>query len=118
MAQLQATQRPAEPSGSVLPGSRTNLGTRLLPAARCPPPSCLRRMKVGLEEMYKGSTRKLQMTRSVKCEKCSGSGSKSGKRYTCEVRCGPYFQSATACLHAWFVWPCRGPSAGNLEPGA
>ncbi|KAL4424806.1 hypothetical protein ABPG77_000846 [Micractinium sp. CCAP 211/92] len=43
------------------------------------------KMKVGLEEMYKGSTRKLQMTRSVKCEKCSGSGSKSGKRYTCET---------------------------------
>ena len=42
-------------------------------------------MKVGLEEMYKGGVRKLQMTRSVKCEKCSGSGSKSGKRYTCEV---------------------------------
>ena len=100
---------------------------------------------MGLEEMYKGSTRKLQMTRrwvlgcrspgplrwllfvawprlhrcaalrvqqwrrswpahcaapapapllpnrcSVKCDKCSGSGSKSGKRYTCEVRgCWP-----------------------------
>ena len=44
------------------------------------------RMKVGLDEMYKGSVRKLQMTRSVKCDKCSGSGSKSGKRYTCEVR--------------------------------
>ncbi|KAI3433861.1 hypothetical protein D9Q98_003664 [Chlorella vulgaris] len=43
------------------------------------------KMKVGLEEMYKGSVRKLQMTRSVKCNKCSGSGSKSGKRYTCEV---------------------------------
>ena len=44
------------------------------------------RMKVSLEEMYKGSVRKLQMTRSVKCDKCSGSGSKSGKRYTCDVR--------------------------------
>lgn len=43
------------------------------------------KMKVGLEEMYKGSVRKLQMTRSVKCDKCSGSGSKSGKRYTCET---------------------------------
>jgi hypothetical protein len=47
-------------------------------------------MKVGLDEMYKGSVRKLQMTRSVKCDKCSGSGSKSGKRYTCEVRGGQY----------------------------
>ncbi|KAI7841110.1 hypothetical protein COHA_005335 [Chlorella ohadii] len=43
------------------------------------------KMKVSLEEMYKGSVRKLQMTRSVKCDKCSGSGSKSGKRYTCET---------------------------------
>ena len=34
------------------------------------------------------STLPLQMTRSVKCDKCSGSGSKSGKRYTCEVRAG------------------------------
>lgn len=43
------------------------------------------KMKVGLDEMYKGSVRKLQMTRSVKCASCSGSGSKSGKRYTCET---------------------------------
>lgn len=54
-------------------------------------------MKVGLDEMYKGSTRKLQMTRSVKCEKCSGSGSKSGKRYTCEVRAG--LRCATSGCH-------------------
>jgi DnaJ family protein A protein 2 len=53
-------------------------------------------MKVGLEEMYKGSVRKLQMTRSVKCNKCSGSGSKSGKRYTCEVR-----YSLAQCWRAW-----------------
>eukprot|EP00887_Chlorella_sp_A99_P005312 scaffold1.g5312.t1 len=40
---------------------------------------------VGLEEMCKGNVRKLQMTRSIKCEACSGSGSKSGRRYTCET---------------------------------
>lgn len=43
------------------------------------------RMKVGLEDLYKGSTRKLQMTRNIKCEKCTGSGSKSGKRYKCDT---------------------------------
>ena len=43
------------------------------------------KMKVGLEEMYKGNVRKLQMTRSVKCEVCSGSGSRSGRRYTCDT---------------------------------
>ena len=45
-------------------------------------------MKVGLEELYKGNVRKLQMTRSIKCDKCAGSGSKSGRKYTCEVRGG------------------------------
>lgn len=65
------------------------------------------RMKVSLEEMYKGSVRKLQMTRSVKCDKCSGSGSKSGKRYTCEVR------AALCC------GPCRGHKVcGGNEPAA
>ena len=43
------------------------------------------KMKVGLEDLYKGSTRKLQMTRNIKCEACSGSGSKSGKRYSCDT---------------------------------
>ena len=43
-------------------------------------------MKVTLDEMYNGSVRKLQMTRSIKCEACTGSGSKSGRKYTCEVR--------------------------------
>lgn len=42
------------------------------------------KLKVSLEELYKGGTRKLQMTRNIKCEKCTGSGSKSGKRYTCD----------------------------------
>lgn len=43
------------------------------------------RMKVGLEDLYKGSTRKLQMTRNIKCDACKGSGSKSGKRYRCDT---------------------------------
>lgn len=46
------------------------------------------RMKVGLDELYKGNVRKLQMTRSVKCDKCTGSGSRSGRKYSCEVRRG------------------------------
>ena len=41
------------------------------------------RMKVPMEDMYKGCTRKLQMTRNIKCDACTGSGSKSGKRYRC-----------------------------------
>jgi DnaJ homolog subfamily A member 2 len=41
------------------------------------------RMKVGLEDLYKGTTRKLQMTRKIKCGKCSGTGSKSGQRHPC-----------------------------------
>jgi DnaJ family protein A protein 2 len=43
------------------------------------------RMKVGLDDLYKGSTRKLQMTRNIKCPDCTGTGSKSGKRYKCQT---------------------------------
>lgn len=43
------------------------------------------KMKVTLEEMYKGNVRKLQMSRSIKCASCQGNGSKSGKRYTCDT---------------------------------
>jgi DnaJ family protein A protein 2 len=43
------------------------------------------KLKVSLDEMYKGNVRRLQLTRSVKCEICRGSCSKSGKRYTCET---------------------------------
>lgn len=56
--------------------------------------------------MYKGSVRKLQMTRSVKCDKCSGSGSKSGKRYTCEVRA--WVARAAAAVGAG--WRGRAPA--------
>jgi len=45
----------------------------------------IHRMKVGLDDLYKGSTRKLQMTRNIKCPECTGSGSKSGKRYKCST---------------------------------
>lgn len=43
------------------------------------------RIKVGLQDLYKGTTRKLQLTRNIKCSKCSGTGSKSGKRYKCQT---------------------------------
>jgi len=43
------------------------------------------RMKVGLDDLYKGCTRKLQMTRNIKCDACSGTGSKSGKRHECST---------------------------------
>ena len=40
-------------------------------------------LKVSLEDMFKGSVRKLQSTRRVKCPECNASGSKSGKKYQC-----------------------------------
>ena len=43
------------------------------------------RLKVSLEEMYSGGVRKLSLSRNIKCDTCSGSGTKSGKRYQCEV---------------------------------
>ena len=43
------------------------------------------RLKVSLEDMYKGSTRKLQSTRNIKCPQCNASGSKSGKKYQCST---------------------------------
>lgn len=43
------------------------------------------KMKVTMEELYTGKSRKLQMKRKMKCGGCSGSGSRSGKRYNCET---------------------------------
>ncbi|KAL3133035.1 hypothetical protein ABBQ38_006941 [Trebouxia sp. C0009 RCD-2024] len=42
------------------------------------------RLKVSLEEMYSGAVRKLSLSRNIKCDTCSGKGTKSGKRYQCE----------------------------------
>ena len=36
-----------------------------------------------LEDLYKGITKKLSLTRNVICPKCDGSGTKSGKNTTC-----------------------------------
>lgn len=43
------------------------------------------RLKVSLEELYNGATRKLSLTRQAKCGDCGGSGSKSGARHECGV---------------------------------
>jgi DnaJ family protein A protein 2 len=42
------------------------------------------KLQVGLDEMYVGKVRKIQVTRSNVCDTCRGIGSKSGKRYMCE----------------------------------
>ena len=44
------------------------------------------KLKVSLEEMYSGGVRKLSLSRNIKCDSCTGSGTKSGRRYQCEVR--------------------------------
>lgn len=40
-------------------------------------------MKVTLEELYNGTTKKLSMSKNVICPSCKGTGSKSGKSTTC-----------------------------------
>lgn len=45
------------------------------------------RLKVSLEELHRGATRKLSLQRNVKCGPCSGVGTRSGRRYPCEA-CG------------------------------
>ena len=42
------------------------------------------KLKVTLEECYNGSIRKLQLTRRMKCERCAGTGTKSGRSSTCQ----------------------------------
>ena len=46
------------------------------------------RIKVSLEDLYKGSVRKLKMGRNVKCATCSGTGSKTGMQHTCSTCSG------------------------------
>jgi len=43
------------------------------------------RLQVKLEDLYKGTTRKLALNRMVKCDACSGAGTKSGKSFKCMV---------------------------------
>lgn len=43
------------------------------------------KLQVKLEDLYKGSTRKLALNRMVKCDICDGSGTKSGKRHKCMI---------------------------------
>ncbi|KAK9755823.1 hypothetical protein RND81_01G053500 [Saponaria officinalis] len=40
-------------------------------------------LKVSLEDLYSGTTKKLSLSRNVICSKCSGKGSKSGASMTC-----------------------------------
>ncbi|KAJ8900198.1 hypothetical protein K2173_024838 [Erythroxylum novogranatense] len=40
-------------------------------------------LKVSLEDLYNGTTKKLSLSRNVLCPKCKGKGSKSGSSVTC-----------------------------------
>ena len=40
-------------------------------------------LKVSLEDLYNGATRRLSISRNVLCKTCKGTGSKSGKSTTC-----------------------------------
>ncbi|KAJ3669954.1 hypothetical protein LUZ60_010278 [Juncus effusus] len=40
-------------------------------------------LKVSLEELYNGTSKKLSLSRNIICTKCSGKGSKSGKSTSC-----------------------------------
>ena len=40
-------------------------------------------LHITLEEMYKGSLRKMNINRNVYCDKCRGSGAKDGKMKDC-----------------------------------
>lgn len=56
------------------------------------------RLKVSLEEMYSGAVRKLSLSRNIKCDTCGGKGTKSGKRYQCEVSCPLKTSFSSWCL--------------------
>eukprot|EP00775_Hariotina_reticulata_P012213 gene12213-12350_t len=43
------------------------------------------KLAVSMEELYNGVTKKLSLSRKLPCTKCNGSGSKSGKRHTCDT---------------------------------
>ena len=43
------------------------------------------KLKTSLKEMYNGATRKLALTRKAQCSPCKGSGTKSGRSYTCKT---------------------------------
>ncbi|GMH43372.1 hypothetical protein BSKO_11294 [Bryopsis sp. KO-2023] len=43
------------------------------------------KISVKLEDLYNGATRKLALTRKIKCVPCEGTGTKSKERYDCKV---------------------------------
>ena len=56
------------------------------------------RLKVSLEEMYSGGVRKLSLSRNIKCDTCGGSGTKSGKRYQCDVSLMAFLRHMQSCV--------------------
>lgn len=43
------------------------------------------KLQVSLEDIYTGTTKKLSLARKVQCATCTGTGSRSGKRYECNT---------------------------------
>lgn len=58
----------------------------------------IHKISTKLEEMYKGSTRKLALQRRVLCPTCGGCGTKSGKKYECDVCHGSGIEMKTRML--------------------
>lgn len=51
------------------------------------------RLNVSLEELYNGTTKKLSLSRNMPCSTCSGSGTKSGRKYECNTCNGTGIQT-------------------------
>uniref|UniRef100_A0A7S1SKP9 Uncharacterized protein n=1 Tax=Tetraselmis chuii TaxID=63592 RepID=A0A7S1SKP9_9CHLO len=83
----------------------------------------MHRLKVSLEEMYNGATRKLSLSRNIKCVTCGGNGSKSGAPATCSQCHGGGTETLLRPLGPGMMQQiqqqcrkCRG-SGRNVAPG-
>uniref|UniRef100_A0A0E0K354 J domain-containing protein n=2 Tax=Oryza punctata TaxID=4537 RepID=A0A0E0K354_ORYPU len=78
-------------------------------------------MKVSLEDLYNGTTKKLSLSRNALCTKCKGKGSKSGAAATCHGCRGAGMRTITRQIGLGMIQQmntvcpeCRGSVTGDI----
>lgn len=75
------------------------------------------RLKVTLEDLYRGATRKMSLQRNVKCAGCSGAGTTSGRRYPCDACHGSGVQVSMRPLGPGMMQQIQHPCAACGQTG-
>lgn len=79
-------------------------------------PDCMTQIKVDLEQIYTGTTMKCDYSRHTFCDKCNGTGTKTGEESTCKSCNGQGVAMIQVGPGTFMQQKCRECKGGGMDP--